>query len=464
MTITGTRTLRSYLKPSLSRSLSSLAAVSNPLPATFLRGGTSKGIFINRKYLPKDTSLWTPIFLGIMGSPDPVHARQLNGMGGAVSSLSKICVVGEKGSLASPGEVRDDVDVEYTFAQVGIRDDVVDYSGNCGNLSTMIGVFAVDEGMCKPRLIKSNGKDHTTRGVVRSFNTNTHKRIDTTFPVRAASLSDSSAGEASRPGYIADLGLPEATVAGVPGEASRIDLDITNPAGARTGQLLPTGRAIDDLEVYLPADTEYSRKTTVNIPATLIDAANPSVFVLHDDLVSALRSMQLVGNTAEELEEKGAVDYLHPAISEFVERIRRAGAIRMGLDPNAQAQPKIAIAQSIRQPSTTDYATLSANNADVHLSSFSMGVLHRAIPMTLGLCAGVAAGVKGTILHRIVNQSRLKKAEDPLCPWEEVHGSLLTTRTRIAHPSGTVDVGAVFATDRAEDTSMLHSRTIILLT
>src|SRR6267154_5829406 len=123
------------------RCSSSLSGLANPIPASFLRGGTSKGIFINHAHLPPDRSQWDAIFLGIMGSPDAQYGRQLNGMGGGVSSLSKICVVG------SPSEAQKAVriDVEYTFAQIGVRDSIIDYSGNCGNLSSMIGVFAVDE-------------------------------------------------------------------------------------------------------------------------------------------------------------------------------------------------------------------------------------------------------------------------------------------------------------------------------
>jgi 2-methylaconitate cis-trans-isomerase PrpF len=121
----------------------STSSIRNPLPATFLRGGTSKGIFLKRSDLPDDRAQWDRIFLGIMGSPDREHGRQLNGMGGGVSSLSKICVVGP------PSEPRGaPVDAEYTFVQVGIRDSSIDYSGNCGNLSSMIGVFALDEGIC----------------------------------------------------------------------------------------------------------------------------------------------------------------------------------------------------------------------------------------------------------------------------------------------------------------------------
>jgi 2-methylaconitate cis-trans-isomerase PrpF len=110
----------------------------NPIPATFLRGGTSKGIFLHRDNLPSDRDQWPRIFLGIMGSPDK---DQLNGMGGGVSSLSKICVV----SPGSPEQQAQGIAVEYTFVQVGVRDSSIDYSGNCGNLSSMIGVFASDE-------------------------------------------------------------------------------------------------------------------------------------------------------------------------------------------------------------------------------------------------------------------------------------------------------------------------------
>jgi 2-methylaconitate cis-trans-isomerase PrpF len=177
------------------------APTPNPIPATYLRGGTSKGIFLNRKYLPEDPDQWAPIFLGIMGSPDPEHRRQLNGMGGGVSSLSKVCVVG------APSDVRaaQGIDVEYTFVQVGIADSTVDYTGNCGNLSSVVGVFAVDEGLCKPRV---TGR----RATVRAFNTNTDKLVDTTFPVADTDLTTPV------------LDLQEATVAGVPGKASEIVL------------------------------------------------------------------------------------------------------------------------------------------------------------------------------------------------------------------------------------------------
>ena len=235
------------------RCSSSLTGIANPIPATFLRGGTSKGIFLNRAHLPLDQSQWDAIFLGVMGSPDAQYGRQLNGMGGGVSSLSKICVVG------SPSEAQKvaRIDVEYTFAQVGIRDSVIDYSGNCGNLSSMIGVFAVDEGICTPRV----SQGHKMTGTVHTFNTNTDKRIDNTFLV------------AERGGrYVPVLDGEQVSIAGVPGRASPILLDFVDPSGARTGRLLPTGLPQETVRVSLADSRE------VALPVSLVDATNPTVF------------------------------------------------------------------------------------------------------------------------------------------------------------------------------------------
>ena len=139
------------------------------LPAVFMRGGTSKAVMFHARDLPADRAEWDPIFLAVMGSPDP-NGRQLDGMGGGISSLSKICVLAPS--------TRDDADIDYTFAQVLIRDPHVDYKGNCGNMSSAVGPFAVDE-----RLVSADG-DSTT---VRIFNTNTAKLIHATFPLRRRS-------------------------------------------------------------------------------------------------------------------------------------------------------------------------------------------------------------------------------------------------------------------------------------
>lgn len=367
------------------RYMSSTNDTPNPIPATFLRGGTSKGVFLNRSVLPADRSRWDGIFLGIMGSPDPEHGRQLNGMGGGISSLSKICVVG------SPSAAQKDegIEVEYTFVQVGIRDSRIDYSGNCGNLSSMIGVFAVDEGICTPR--------PGTHATVRSFNTNTQKVIDTTFPISNADSPTAS------------LSLPETTMAGVPGKASTIILDFVNPGGARTGKLLPTGSPVDNLEIQIAGSTSRTVKVSC------VDATNPSVFVSYSELSSFLPLKEYLQGHS-------------PAVSETLEVIRQAAAARMGLDPSAQAQPKICL---LSAPHTD--ADIS-QGVDIVVHALSMGVLHKAVPMTVGLGLGVASNIEKTLAWEIVQKSRSNSINEK--------GKEMV---RISHPSGVVDVGAEFS-------------------
>jgi 2-methylaconitate cis-trans-isomerase PrpF len=379
----------------LVRPSSSLAGVANPIPASFLRGGTSKGIFLNRAHLPTDQSQWDAIFLGIMGSPDAQYGRQMNGMGSGVSSLSKICVVGSPSSEAQKAAtaVGIDIDVEYTFAQVGIRDSVIDYSGNCGNLSSMIGVFAVDEGICTPR-ISQQGSNPRLTCTVNTFNTNTKKRIDNTFLV---------AESGNR--YVPVLDGEQTSIAGVPGRASPILLDFISPSGARTGQLLPTGRPIESVQISLLPDSD-SRQVT--LPVSLVDATNPTVFTSDRGLRSALGIP----------DDGAAIDYGDRSVMDALELVRQAGARLMGLDPLAQAQPKVAV---LKPPPPDDV------DADIMIHAFSMGVLHRAVPMTVGLCLGVAARVPRTI------------------PWDAVGGrqdSDAGKLLRIRHPSGVVEVGA----------------------
>lgn len=358
-----------------------MSSIANPLPAAFLRGGTSKGIFLNKAVLPADRSEWTPIFLGIMGSPDAEYGRQLNGMGGGVSSLSKIMVV------ASPTEEQKakGIEAEYTFAQVGIRDSVIDYTGNCGNLTSMIGVYAVDEGICDPPKAKGG------QATIRLFNTNTQKVIDTTFPVSEKGIPV--------------LDLPQVTMAGVPGKASKIVLDFVDPAGARTGKLLPTGNPIDVISISSGRQVKVS----------LADATNPAVFVNYAELNEFLSMDDYInGNANPATEEVGRV----------LENIRQEGAKAMGLDPTAQAQPKIAI---LRAPHTDDDKTQEVN---IVIYALSMGVLHKAVPMTVGLCLGVASKVEGTIAWNIASGS--PESADLI---------------RIRHPGGLVDVGAEFGSE-----------------
>ena len=394
----------------------------NPLPASFLRGGTSKGIFLHRRDLPEDLNDWKSVLLGIMGSPDPEHGRQLNGMGGGVSSLSKVCVVGPP----DDDQKAQGIDVVYTFVQVGIRDDVLDISGNCGNLSSMIGVFAIDEGICGVSPRTDDTAPRTERVAldapnalaaatvtVRSLNTNTNKIIDTTFPV------------SSLEGKIVPLlDLPQATVAGVPGKASQIILEFVDPGGARTGRLLPSGEPTDVIEV------ETSPGTNASLRVSLVDATNPTVFVSQTDLCRALGLLP----PRNEHEHGGdaspspiVVDYDDPAVRALMEAVRQAGARRMGLDPTAQAQPKVA---ALSAPSKGDTST-----ADVVVRAFSMGVPHKAVPMTVGLCLGVASGVRGTLAWELVHATRRARGD-----YQPALGDLITMR----HPGGTVEVGASF--------------------
>ncbi|MCI0345713.1 MAG: PrpF family protein, partial [Chloroflexi bacterium] len=208
--------------------------------SVFVRGGTSRALVFHQRDLPSDRAAWDAIFLAALGSPDP-GGRQLDGLGGGISSLSKVAVVGPSS--------RPDADVDYTFGQVEVTRAAVDYRGNCGNISSAIGPFAIDEALVPAR---------EPLTVVRIHNTNTRKLIHARIPVEA--------GQAAVRG---DFRLD-----GVPGSGARIALDFLDPGGAGTGRLLPTGHPQDALEV----------PGLGTIAASLVDATNPMVFVRAKDL------------------------------------------------------------------------------------------------------------------------------------------------------------------------------------
>src|SRR5450830_495036 len=276
------------------------------LRAVFMRGGTSKAVMFHRAELPADRAAWAPIFRAVIGSPDP-YGRQLDGMGGGVSSLSKICVVGPPS--------RPDADVDYTFAQVSVKDGAVDYSGNCGNMSSAIGPFAVDEGLVPYPV--------ATEAVVRIHNTNTGKIIIARFAV--------DGGAAAVDGAM--------VLDGVAGSGAPIRLDFVDPGGAKTGRLLPTGNATDGLDV----------PGVGMLAASMVDAANPCVFVRAADL----------GVTGTELPDALEAD---PALLAKLEAVRRTASVAMGLAPDSDAAgsipgvPKVAlvtapVAASLREGS-----------------------------------------------------------------------------------------------------------------
>jgi 2-methylaconitate cis-trans-isomerase PrpF len=342
--------------------------------AVFMRGGTSKAVMFRTEDLPAERGAWAPIFLSAIGSPDP-YGRQLDGMGGGISSLSKVCVIGPPS--------RPDADVDYTFAQVSVKDALVDYSGNCGNMSSAVGPFAVDEG-----LVPATGSE----AMVRIHNTNTRKIIVSRFP-----LDD---GKAAVDG---DFILP-----GVGGTGASIQLEFMMPGGAGTGRLLPTGHVVDRLDV----------PGIGAIEASLVDAANPCVFV-----------------PAATLEQSGiempeTIDANH-TLTDRLEEIRLAASVRMGIAESiehATRIPSIPKVGMVTQPvaaKTLSGEKLDPDAMDVLVRMISVGQAHRAVPLTAALCIATAARIAGSTVHRATREP----AKD-------------ADQIRIAHPSGLTVVGA----------------------
>ena len=316
------------------------------LPAAFMRGGTSKAIMFRQRDLPADRAAWDAIFLAAIGSPD-AHGRQLDGMGGGVSSLSKVCIIGPPS--------RPDADVDYTFAQVSVKDAKVDYKGNCGNMSSAVGPFAVDEG-----LVAASGPE----AVVRIHNTNTKKIIVSRF-----ALED---GHAAVDG---DFALP-----GVAGTGAAVRLEFVDPGGAGTGRLLPTGNAVEELEV----------PGVGRIAVSLVDAANPCAFV-------DARSLGLTGTELpQDLENDGAA-------LDRLEAVRRAASVTMGIAANLDeaaaivSVPKIAVVAAPADAPLLTGETLPASAMDIAVRMISVGQPHRAVPLTGAMCLAVAARIAGSI-------------------------------------------------------------------
>ena len=344
------------------------------LRAVFMRGGTSKALMFRAEDLPRERERWRPIFLGAIGSPD-ANGRQLDGMGGGLSSLSKVCVIG--------AATRADADVDYTFAQVSVTGATVDYSGNCGNMSSAVGPFAVDEG-----LVRAAG----SAAVVRIYNTNTKKLIVAQFAI-----------DEGRAAVDGDFTLP-----GVAGTGAPVRLDFLDPGGAGTGRLLPTGKAIERLEVAGLGAVE----------ASLVDAANPCVFVAAEAL--GLSGIEM---PAELEADRGLLERL--------EAIRVAASLRMGIAKSAAEAagkpsiPKVALVTGPRAARTLAGERVAAEAADLTVRMISIGQPHRAVPLTGAMCLAVASRLPGSVAHRVARVR--ESAEAPV---------------RIAQPSGLTVVGA----------------------
>lgn len=341
------------------------------IQCSILRGGTSRGIFFRKEALPEDQPAIERILLNVFGSPD---IRQINGLGGATSQTSKAAIIGPPS--------RPDADVDYTFAQVSVGTPVVDWGGNCGNISSAVGPYSIDAG-----LVPATG-DLTT---VRIHNTNTRQIIVAIVPTRD--------GRAVIEG---DYAIP-----GVPGTGARISLEFTEPAGSVTGRLLPTGKPRDLLRLA------SGREVTVSV----VDAANPTVFLLAEEL----------GLTGVEtpLEIEANTD-----VTDILEEARSIVAEQLGIVPDrsvATSQspglPKVGFVSPPQDEETLTASHVPAAAVDLVGRVMSMQTAHRAYQATAAICTAAAAFAEGTLVHQVTRSQR----PDP--------GTI-----RLAHPYGVMEM------------------------
>ena len=321
-----------------------------PVRCSILRGGTSRAVFFLANDLPAERAAVEPLLLNICGSPD---IRQIDGLGGATSQTSKAAIIGPS--------TRPDADVDYTFAQVTVGEPLVDWGGNCGNISAAVGPFAINQGFvraCEPV---------TT---VRVHNTNTGKIILEHVPVRG--------GRAAEDG---DYAVP-----GVPGTSSRILLEFSDPAGSLTGRLLPTGHPRDRLEL------DDGRSYEVSI----VDAANPVVFV-------AAEALGLIGTELPVEIEAG------PAATEVLEALRGIVAEMLGLVPDRHdatrvtpGLPKVGFVAPPMAYTTTAGVEIPEDAVDLTGRLMSMQTAHRSYMATGAIATAAAAFVEGSIVNELV--------------------------------------------------------------
>jgi hypothetical protein len=353
------------------------------IPATYMRGGTSKGVFFSLKDLPEVAQVPGPardaLLLRVIGSPDP-YDKQIDGMGGATSSTSKTVILSKS--------TRADHDVDYLFGQVSIDKPFVDWSGNCGNLSAAVGSFAVSNGLVDASRIPHNGV-----AVVRVWQANIGKTIIAHVPI--------THGEVQETG---DFELD-----GVTFPAAEVQVEFMDPAAEEEGgggSMFPTGNLVDDLEV--PGIGTFK--------ATMINAGIPTIFVNAQD----------IGYTGTELQ--GAINGDPKALAMF-ETIRAYGALRMGLIANVdeaakrQHTPKVAFVAKPADYVASSGKAVAAGDIDLLVRALSMGKLHHAMMGTAAVAIGTAAAISGTLVNLAA-------------------GGVERNAVRFGHPSGTLRVGA----------------------
>ena len=353
------------------------------IPATYLRGGTSKGVFFRLQDLPEPAQQPGPardkLLLRVIGSPDP-YGKQIDGMGGATSSTSKTVILSKSS--------KPDHDVDYLFGQVSIDQAFVDWSGNCGNLSAAVGPFAISNGLIDASRVPQNGV-----AVVRIWQANIGKTIIAHVPMTNGVVQETG-----------DFELD-----GVTFPAAEVQLEFMDPAAEEDGAggaMFPTGQLVDDLEV----------PGVGTLKATMINAGIPTVFINAD----------AIGYTGTELQE--AINSDPKALAMF-ESIRAHGALRMGLiksleeAASRQHTPKVAFVAKPADYQASSSKQVDAGSIDLLVRALSMGKLHHAMMGTAAVAIGTAAAIPGTL----VNTAAGGGARDAV---------------RFGHPSGTLRVGA----------------------
>ncbi|HYD62289.1 MAG TPA: 2-methylaconitate cis-trans isomerase PrpF [Noviherbaspirillum sp.] len=353
------------------------------IPATYMRGGTSKGVFFRLQDLPERVQVpgeaRDKLLMRVIGSPDP-YGKQIDGMGGATSSTSKTVIVSKSS--------RPDHDVDYLFGQVSIDKPFVDWSGNCGNLSAAVGPFAISNGLVDASRIPENGIV-----TIRIWQANIGKTIVAHVPMTNGAVQETG-----------DFELD-----GVTFPAAEVQLEFMDPAAEEEGaggSMFPTGNLVDDLEV----------PGLGVLKATMINAGIPTIFV----------NAEAIGYIGTELQE--AINGDAKALAMF-ETIRAYGALRMGLIKNVdeaakrQHTPKIAFVAKPKDYVSSSGKTVAASDVDLLVRALSMGKLHHAMMGTAAVAIGTAAAIPGTLVNTAA-------------------GGGERNAVRFGHPSGTLRVGA----------------------
>ena len=342
---------------------------------TIMRGGTSKGIFLMEEDLPQDPELRDRIILAIFGSPD---IRQIDGLGGADSLTSKL-------ALIRPSK-EPNRDVDYTFGAVGIDRPFVDYSANCGNISSAVGPYAIDKGLVR-------AEEPFT--IVRIFNTNTQKMIYSKVPIKKGKV-------VSEGDYAID---------GVPGAGAKIELSFMDPGGAATGKLLPTGNVLDEVKL------ETGEKFCV----TIVDAGNPTAFVRAEEL--GLKGTELPSDFDQDVANKAILEAIRQKVGELV-----------GI-PASPSIPKISFIAAPQNFRTVAGQEIRRENVSFLARVMAMGKMHRAFAITAGIPAAIGAILPGSSIHQVIGG-----ASD----------NLMERTVNIGHPAGVMDVGVEAKRERGQ--------------